>query len=92
VPGRSEAARRAGGRSRPYDLGPVVEPLTGHDTDILVTKRNWGAFHGTDLDVRLRRRGVTRIVLGGIATSLASSRPPAPPTSTATTSRSRSTP
>ncbi|GAA3366521.1 hypothetical protein GCM10020366_70460 [Saccharopolyspora gregorii] len=36
----------------------------------MVTKRNWGAFHGTDLDVQLRRRGVTQIVLGGIATSL----------------------
>ena len=36
----------------------------------MVTKRNWGAFHGTDLDVQLRRRGVTQIVLGGIATSM----------------------
>ncbi|SES12786.1 Nicotinamidase-related amidase [Streptomyces sp. yr375] len=70
VPGRSEAVRLAGGRARPYDLGPVVEPLAGHDGDVLVTKRNWGAFHGTDLDVQLRRRGVTQIVLGGIATSL----------------------
>ncbi|WP_425245286.1 isochorismatase family protein [Streptomyces sp. NEAU-NA10] len=70
APGRSEAARLAGGRSRPYDLGPVVKPLTGHDGDVLVTKRTWGAFHGTDLDLHLRRRGVTQIVLGGIATSL----------------------
>ncbi|MFE9924500.1 isochorismatase family protein [Streptomyces sp. NPDC005774] len=70
VPGRSEAARLAGGRSRPYDLGPTAEGLSGHDEDILVTKRNWGAFHGTDLDIQLRRRGVTQIVLGGIATSL----------------------
>ncbi|MGW1781391.1 isochorismatase family protein [Streptomyces sp. NPDC002143] len=70
TPGRSEAVRLAGGRSRAYDLGPIAEPLTGHDEDILVAKRNWGAFHGTDLDIRLRRRGVTQIVLGGIATSL----------------------
>jgi nicotinamidase-related amidase len=35
----------------------------------VVTKRTWGAFHGTDLDVQLRRRGVTQIVLTGIATS-----------------------
>ncbi|WP_460068949.1 isochorismatase family protein [Streptomyces sp. YKOK-I1] len=70
VPGRSEAARLAGGRSRPYDLGPIAEPLTGHDGDILVTKRNRGAFPGTDLDLQPRRRGVTQIVLGGIATSL----------------------
>lgn len=38
--------------------------------DILVTKRNWGAFYGTDLDVQLRRRGVQTIVLGGIATNM----------------------
>lgn len=37
--------------------------------DILVTKRHWGAFHGTDLDLQLRRRGVRSIVLGGIATN-----------------------
>jgi nicotinamidase-related amidase len=36
----------------------------------VVTKRNWGAFHGTDLDVHLRRRGITQIVLTGVATSI----------------------
>jgi nicotinamidase-related amidase len=36
----------------------------------MVTKRNWGAFHGTDLDPQLRRRGVTQIVLAGVATSI----------------------
>ena len=39
------------------------------DGDIVVTKRNWGAFHGTDLDLHLRRRGIRTIVLGGIATN-----------------------
>jgi nicotinamidase-related amidase len=38
--------------------------------DIVVTKRQWGAFYGTDLDLQLRRRGVRTIVLGGIATSI----------------------
>ncbi|MHC1559244.1 isochorismatase family protein [Actinomycetospora sp. C-140] len=38
--------------------------------DIHVVKRGWGAFHGTELDLQLRRRGVTGVVLGGIATSL----------------------
>jgi nicotinamidase-related amidase len=37
--------------------------------DIRVTKRQWGAFYGTDLDDQLRRRGITTIVLGGIATN-----------------------
>jgi nicotinamidase-related amidase len=38
--------------------------------DVMVTKRQWGAFYGTDLDLQLRRRGVRTTVLGGIATSI----------------------
>jgi nicotinamidase-related amidase len=36
--------------------------------DLQVTKRQWGAFHGTELDLQLRRRGIRTIVLGGVAT------------------------
>jgi nicotinamidase-related amidase len=38
--------------------------------DIRITKRQWGAFHGTELDLQLRRRGIQTIVLGGIATNI----------------------
>lgn len=38
--------------------------------DICITKRQWGAFHGTELDLQLRRRGVQTVVLGGIATNI----------------------
>jgi nicotinamidase-related amidase len=38
--------------------------------DILVTKRQWGAFHGTELDLQLRRRGIETVVLGGVATNI----------------------
>jgi len=38
--------------------------------DIILVKRHWGAFTGTELDLQLRRRGVTQIVLAGIATSM----------------------
>lgn len=38
--------------------------------DLVVTKRHWGAFHGTDLDLLLRRRGVRTVVIGGIATNI----------------------
>ncbi|MFR0355385.1 hydrolase [Streptomyces sediminimaris] len=68
VPGRTEASRPAGARPAGWDV--VVGELAGHPGDISVTKRNWGAFHGTDLDVQLRRRGVTQIVLTGVATSI----------------------
>lgn len=39
-------------------------------TDIIVTKHQWGAFYGTDLDVQLRRRGIKTVVLAGIATNM----------------------
>lgn len=67
APGRTEVAGRAG--TPPPGWDEIVEALAGHPEDIVVTKRNWGAFHGTDLDVQLRRRGVTQVVLTGIATS-----------------------
>lgn len=38
--------------------------------DILITKRSIGAFHNTDLNQRLRARGVEVLVLAGIATNL----------------------
>lgn len=37
---------------------------------ITITKRQWGAFHGTELDLQLRRRGIDTIVLCGISTSI----------------------
>lgn len=37
--------------------------------DLLVTKRQWGAFYGTDLDQQLRRRGVRTLIIAGIATN-----------------------
>jgi nicotinamidase-related amidase len=40
------------------------------DRDIVVTKRNWSAFYGTEVDLELRRRKVTGIVLAGISTSI----------------------
>lgn len=45
-------------------------PEAPHGADIVVTKHQWGAFYGTDLDLQLRRRGVHTIILGGIATSI----------------------
>jgi nicotinamidase-related amidase len=36
----------------------------------VITKHQWGAFYGTELDLQLRRRGVRCIVLGGISTNI----------------------
>jgi len=38
--------------------------------DLKITKRQWGAFYGTELDLQLRRRGIRTIVLGGVATQI----------------------
>lgn len=38
-------------------------------TDFLITKHQWGAFYGTDLDLQLRRRGIDTIILCGISTN-----------------------
>ncbi len=45
-------------------------PEPPHPSDLVITKRQWGAFYGTELDLQLRRRGVRCIVLGGIATNV----------------------
>ena len=37
--------------------------------DLLVTKRQWGAFYGTELDQQLRRRRIRTIIMGGVATN-----------------------
>jgi nicotinamidase-related amidase len=68
VPGRTQAPPRTGSRPKGWD--EIVEDLAGDPRDIVVTKRNWSAFYGTDLDLQLRRRGVTQIVLTGVATSI----------------------
>jgi nicotinamidase-related amidase len=69
-PGRNERPMRSAGGTPPPGADQIVGQLAGNADDIIVTKRNWGAFHGTDLDVHLRRRGVTQIVLTGVATSI----------------------
>jgi len=39
------------------------------DAEVIITKRHWSAFHGTELDLQLRRRGVTTVVIGGVMTN-----------------------
>lgn len=48
----------------------LADELAAEPGDILIMKRQWGAFYGTDLDLQLRRRGITQIVLGGISTNI----------------------
>jgi nicotinamidase-related amidase len=54
--------------SLPAGWDEFPEPLA--PSDLVITKRQWGAFYGTELDLQLRRRGVRGIVLGGITTNI----------------------
>lgn len=44
-----------------------VPELNIQPSDFLITKHQWGAFYGTELDLQLRRRGINTIILCGIA-------------------------
>jgi len=64
-------------RSNPRPPGPVAAeaselvPEAGfREGDVLITKRQWGAFYGTNLEQQLRRRGIRTIILAGIATNM----------------------
>jgi nicotinamidase-related amidase len=53
---------------RPADWSELLPELKQQAGDIEILKRQWGAFYGTELELQLRRRGRTTIVLCGIAT------------------------
>jgi nicotinamidase-related amidase len=55
---------------RPDAWARIVPDLGPRPGDHVVTKRQWGAFYGTDLDLQLRRRRRDTILLTGIATNM----------------------
>jgi nicotinamidase-related amidase len=56
--------------SFPEGWDTLVPELAGFKNAHVITKRQWGAFFGTDLDLQLRRRGIDTIVLCGVSTSI----------------------
>ena len=54
----------------PADWSDIVPELGPEPSDFIITKKQWGAFYGTELDLQLRRRKMETIVLCGIATSI----------------------
>jgi nicotinamidase-related amidase len=68
APGRTDAGRPK--FSPPADRTELVPELEQHPDDHIVTKQRWGAVLGTTLDDYLRQRGVTQVVLTGVATSI----------------------
>lgn len=57
------------GGAMPADWSDFVPEIAALNAPVTITKRNWSAFYGTELDLQLRRRGIKTIVLGGIATN-----------------------
>lgn len=48
----------------------LVPEISNSKNAHIITKRQWGAFYGTDLDLQLRRRGIDTIVLCGVSTGI----------------------
>lgn len=59
-----------GGQERPPDWAEFVPEMAPQPGDVVITKRQWGAFYGTELDLQLRRRGIDTILLCGISTNI----------------------
>lgn len=67
-PAADQSMQRAAGLSP--DWSDLIPELDCQPADIVILKRQWGAFYGTDLDLQLRRRCLATIVLCGIATEI----------------------
>lgn len=69
MPLKVESDSSMTGGTPPANWAEFVDELGVTQDDIVVAKRQWGAFYGTDLEQQLRRRKIDTIVLGGIATT-----------------------
>jgi nicotinamidase-related amidase len=54
----------------PASASELVPEAGFREGDVLITKRQWGAFYGTNLEQQLLRHGIRTIILGGIATNM----------------------
>jgi nicotinamidase-related amidase len=66
APGRTERPRN----SEPFPAGwtDLIPEINQQPSDVVVTKRTWGAFASTNLEDRLKTLGVTQVVIVGVAT------------------------
>lgn len=58
-----------GGAGFTADMLAIIPALQVQPDDIQITKHSWSAFQGTALHEELTRRGVTGLVMTGVATS-----------------------
>ncbi|MFH0133746.1 isochorismatase family protein [Variovorax sp. VaC1] len=69
LPADASISRPPGSPVPPPEFSELVPEVQVQPGDVRITKRQWGAFYGTDLDQQLRRRGVRTLVMSGIATN-----------------------
>lgn len=67
APGRTQESGSGRG-AFPADFAELLPELDAQPSDILVSKQRWGAFTGTSLHQDLQDRGVTQVVVTGVAT------------------------
>jgi ureidoacrylate peracid hydrolase len=65
VPSVAAGLINRGSPSAEFHPGLVIA-----DTDVLLEKPRFGAFHGTDLELLLRSRGIDTVIISGISTSV----------------------
>lgn len=68
APGRTDAGASRAPRAFPPGWTDLIPELEVSASDILVTKYTQGAFQATALELHLRRRHATQVVLCGVAT------------------------
>jgi nicotinamidase-related amidase len=66
APGRTEQPRRSA--MFPEGFTDLIPELDRSPSDIMVTKRTWGAFASTNLEAHLKAHGITQVVVTGVAT------------------------
>jgi nicotinamidase-related amidase len=67
APGRTERTRP--NIPMPSGWTDLLPELKQQASDHVVTKRSWGAFTNTGLEQYLKGKGVTQVVIAGVATS-----------------------
>jgi nicotinamidase-related amidase len=65
----ADAPNTAAAVATPLHASALVDELGVQADDVVITKRQWGAFYGTELDQQLRRRGIRSLIMAGIATN-----------------------
>ncbi|MGF3054925.1 isochorismatase family protein [Microbacterium sp. YY-01] len=60
---------RAANPERPEGWDQLVPEVAPLPSEPVIVKRSWNAFHGSDLDLQLRRHGVKTVIMAGMSTN-----------------------